>query len=44
MVCCRQGFVTDKRSLHRLVAEYLPLQYQREIIPCAAAGNVVTPK
>ena len=45
MICAfRQRFVTSEKSMYRLVEDYLPLQYQQEIIPCASAGNVVSPK
>ncbi|XP_043837301.1 centromere protein T isoform X1 [Dromiciops gliroides] len=39
----RQGLVTDDVSLYVLVERYLPLEYRRLLIPCAASGNSVFP-
>ncbi|XP_051830939.1 centromere protein T isoform X1 [Antechinus flavipes] len=39
----RQGLVTDEVSLYVLVERYLPLEYRRLLIPCAASGNSVFP-
>ncbi|XP_078005544.1 centromere protein T isoform X2 [Phascolarctos cinereus] len=39
----RQGLVTDDISLYVLVERYLPLEYRRLLIPCAASGNAVFP-
>ncbi|XP_068941820.1 centromere protein T [Petaurus breviceps papuanus] len=39
----RQGLVTDDVSLYVLVERYLPLEYRRLLIPCAASGNCVFP-
>lgn len=39
----RQGFITDKQSLHSLVEKYLPLEYRQEIIPTVQAGNKIIP-
>ncbi|XP_072492211.1 centromere protein T isoform X2 [Notamacropus eugenii] len=39
----RQGLVTDDVPLYVLVERYLPLEYRRLLIPCAASGNSVFP-
>ncbi|XP_027702193.1 centromere protein T [Vombatus ursinus] len=39
----RQGLVTDDISLYVLVERFLPLEYRRLLIPCAASGNSVFP-
>ncbi|XP_033626046.1 centromere protein T-like [Asterias rubens] len=40
----RQGLVQDQQSLYALIEKYLPLEYRKELIPMATAGNKVTPK
>lgn len=41
LLCCRQGFITDRESLYSLVEKYLPLEYREEIIPTVQAGNKI---
>ncbi|NXD02098.1 CENPT protein, partial [Certhia familiaris] len=39
----RQGLVTDKMPLNVLIERYLPLEYQKLLIPVAMSGNKVIP-
>ena len=40
-LCFSQGFITDDVTIEMLIRKYLPLEYRRELIPIARAGNIV---
>ncbi|KAL2092891.1 hypothetical protein ACEWY4_012689 [Coilia grayii] len=44
LLMMRQRFISDRSQVNALIERYLPLEYQKLLIPIATSGNKVIPK